>query len=89
MTPKEIFDVVSMFLQLGLGVVMTFVELFIVLSVFLFIFDGIKAKEQHRKRKAGITVMFIISMIITVLQVLLGLYVCAVLIHIFIFSPFA
>ena len=35
---------------------------FVVLSVILFIIDGIKAKRQQRK--AGITVMFIIAMIL-------------------------
>jgi len=89
MTPKELFDVVSMALQLGLIAVMTFVEVFITLSVFLFIFDGIKAKEQQRKRKTGITVMFVIAIILTVLQLLLGIYAGSVLIYFLIFSPFA
>ena len=43
---------------------------FIALSVVLFIIDGVKAKRQHRKRKAGITVMFIISMIIAALEII-------------------
>ena len=34
---------------------------FLVVSVILFIVDGIKAKREHRKRKAGIKVMFVIA----------------------------
>ena len=34
---------------------------FLVVSVILFIVDGVKAKRQHRKRKTGIKVMFVIS----------------------------
>ena len=43
---------------------------FIALSVVLFIIDGVKAKRQHRKRKAGITVMFVIAMIIAALEII-------------------
>ena len=78
MKVNEIFDLVSMFLQMGLTVVMIFIELFIGSSVALFIIDGIKAKRQHRKRKAGINVMFIISIILAVLQLILGIYACVV-----------
>ena len=46
------------------------VTAFRVLSVVLFIIDGIKAKRQHRKRKVGITIMFIISIILDVIVVL-------------------
>ena len=79
MKVNELFDLVSMFLQMGLTVVMIFIELFIGSSVALFIIDGIKAKRQHRKRKAGINVMFIISIILAVLQLILGIYACVVL----------
>ena len=34
---------------------------FLVVSVILFIVDGIKAKREHRKRKTGIKVMFVIA----------------------------
>ena len=78
MKVNEVFDLVSMFLQMGLTVVMIFIELFIGSSVALFIIDGIKAKRQHRKRKAGINVMFIISIILAVLQLILGIYACVV-----------
>ena len=44
------------------------VESFMVLSVVLFIVDGIKAKRQHRRRKVGITVMFIFAVIIAALS---------------------
>ena len=84
MTAKELFDVVSMFLEIVLLGVMAFVELFMGLSVALFIIDGIKAKRQHRKRKVGIKVMFIISIIISiilqVLMFLLGIYAIVVVI---------
>lgn len=43
---------------------------FIALSVVLFIIDGVKAKRQHRKRKTGITVMFVIAMIIAALEII-------------------
>ena len=43
---------------------------FIALSVVLFIIDGVKAKRQHRKRKAGITVMFVIAMITAALEII-------------------
>ena len=78
MKVNELFDLVSMFLQMGLTVVMIFIELFIGSSVALFIIDGIKAKRQHRKRKVGINVMFIISIILAVLQLILGIYACVV-----------
>ena len=79
MKVNELFDLVSMFLQMGFTVVMIFIELFIGSSVALFIIDGIKAKRQHRKRKAGINIMFIISIILAVLQLILGIYACVVL----------
>ena len=46
------------------------ITVFIALSVVLFIIDGVKAKRQHRKRKAGITVMFVIAMIIAALEII-------------------
>ena len=56
-----------MYLEMGLTMAVT---AFMVLSVVLFIIDGIKAKRQHRKRKVGITIMFIISIILDVIVVL-------------------
>ena len=45
---------------------------FLVLSVVLFIVDGIKAKRQNRKRKTGIKVMFVISIVLaTILAIIL------------------
>lgn len=41
---------------------------FLVLSVVLFIVDGIKAKRQNRKRKAGIKVMFVISIVLATIM---------------------
>jgi len=40
---------------------------FVIFSIVFFIVDGIKAKRQQRKRKAGLTVMFVIAMILMVL----------------------
>jgi uncharacterized membrane protein YqjE len=60
-------DTITMYLEMGLTMAVT---AFMVLSVVLFIIDGIKAKRQHRKRKAGITIMFIISIILDVIVVL-------------------
>ncbi len=47
---------------------------FLVLSVVLFIVDGIKAKRQNRKRKTGIKVMFVISI---VLATIMAIILCA------------
>lgn len=60
-------DTITMYLEMGLTMAVT---AFMVLSVVMFIIDGIKAKRQHRKRKAGITIMFIISIILDVIVVL-------------------
>ena len=40
---------------------------FLVVSVILFIVDGIKAKREHRKRKTGIKVMFVIAIVLATL----------------------
>ena len=79
MTIKELFDVASVFNEIVLMGVATFLELLMGLSVVLFILDGIKAKSQNRKRKVGITVMFIISIIIHVLACLFIICFFAVL----------
>ena len=71
MKVKELFDVASVFLEIVFMGVGSFMEMFVKLSIVLFIIDGIKAKRQQRKRKAGITVMFIISIILDVLAYLL------------------
>ena len=78
MTAKQLFDIVSPLLQLIAGVISASIELFTGLSVALFIIDGIKAKRQERKRKGGITTMFVISMIFQALILLLGIYACVV-----------
>jgi hypothetical protein len=46
---------------------------FLVVSVILFIVDGIKAKREHRKRKPGIKVMFVIAV---VLDTIITIAVC-------------
>lgn len=70
MTTKVLFDVVSMFNEIVLIGIASFLELLMGLSVVLFILDGIKAKSQNRKRKVGITTAFIITIIIHVLACL-------------------
>ena len=71
---KELFDVASMFFEIVVMGVGSIMELFTPLSVALFIIDGIKAKRQNRKRKTGITVMFIIAIILDVLAYLLIIF---------------
>ena len=44
---------------------------FLVLSVVLFIVDGIKAKRQNRKRKTGIKVMFVISIVLATIMAII------------------
>jgi len=61
------------------GIVGTVFTAFVTVSVILFIVDGIKAKRQHRKRKTGITVMFIIAIIFEVIFcVLVGILAAAI-----------
>lgn len=58
---NSILDTAQMYISMAAS---TALSGFVVLSVILFIIDGIKAKRQQCKRKAGITVMFIIAMIL-------------------------
>ena len=52
---------------------------FLVLSVVLFIVDGIKAKRQHRKRKTGIKVMFVIAIVLaTIMAIVLFVLVAMI-----------
>ena len=61
------------------GIVGTVFTAFVTVSVVLFIVDGIKAKRQHRKRKTGVTVMFIIAIIFEVIFcVLVGILAAAI-----------
>ena len=53
---------------------------FLVVSVILFIIDGIKAKREHRKRKTGIKVMFVIAII---LATIISIAVCTLAAMIF------
>jgi len=69
-------DTLGMMLE---GIVGTVFTAFVTVSVILFIVDGIKAKRQHRKRKTGITVMFIIAIIFEVIFcVLVGILAAAI-----------
>ena len=55
-----ISDALAMLLEMGLSLAGM---AFLTVSVILFIVDGIKAKREHRKRKTGIEVMFVIAII--------------------------
>lgn len=79
MPVKELINVVSMFQEIVLMGIGVLIELFVGMWIPLFIIDGIKAKSQHRKRKVGITVMFIISIILNVLAFFLVICFFAVL----------
>ena len=69
-------DTLGMMLE---GIVGTVFTAFVTVSVVLFIVDGIKAKRQHRKRKTGVTVMFIIAIIFEVIFcVLVGILAAAI-----------
>ena len=64
------------------------VGLYVLLSIVLFIVDGLKAKEQGRKIKIGIKIMFIIAMVISAAMLALGVYVIVLLFYLFIHGPF-
>lgn len=59
-----LFDTLEMYAGMAVSLGL---NAFVILSIVFFIVDGIKAKRQQRKRKAGITVMFVIAMILMVL----------------------
>ncbi len=52
-------DIIRSLVTVGL---ITAVAVYLIICVVLFIRDGIQAKKEQRKRKTGITVMFVISM---------------------------
>ena len=64
-------SVVTFFKVFGIALLIT-VPLFVI-TIILFIRDGILAKREERKRKTCYTVMFIISMVIIALVVALSL----------------
>lgn len=43
---------------------------FIIVSIILFVLDGIKAQKEKRKRKTWITVLFVIGMIFSAILVI-------------------
>lgn len=49
------------------------ISLFVIISIILFIRDGIRAKREGTGRKQRIVVMFIISMTIIALVVVIGI----------------
>lgn len=52
------------------------VFLFVIVSIVLFIKDGIKAKQEGRERNQTYKHMFIISMVIIGLAVVIGIMLC-------------
>ncbi|MBO4635563.1 MAG: hypothetical protein J5685_00280 [Clostridiales bacterium] len=54
---------------------------FVAASIGLFIYDGIKAKKEKRKRKIWITIMFIISVILMVLSVLSVIFIVGCMVY--------
>lgn len=68
--------------------ILAVVGLYVLLSIVLFIVDGLKAKEQGRKIKIGIKIMFIIAMVISAAMLALGVYVIVLLLYLIIHGPF-
>ena len=58
---SAVSDTLASLLTMGLSLGCT---AFLVVSVILFIVDGIKAKREHRNRKTGIKVMFVIAIVL-------------------------
>jgi hypothetical protein len=79
MTVKDLIGSVSLVLEIAVMGVGSIMELFKPLAIALFIVDGIKAKKQNRKRKAGFTAMFIIAIILDVLATLIIIFFFVVL----------
>ena len=71
-----------------LGPIFSAIGTFLFVSIVLFIVDGLKAKEQGRKIKIGIKIMFIIAMVISAAMLALGVYVIVLLFYLFIHGPF-
>ena len=64
-------------LALTLGIFIIFV--FAIVSLVLFIVDGVNAKREGRRRKTGFTVMFIVSMtLVGLVVVIIGLLIALI-----------
>ena len=74
---SAVSDTLVTLLTMGLSLGCT---AFLVVSVILFIVDGIKAKREHRNRKTGIKVMFVIAI---VLATIITIAVCVLAAMIF------
>ena len=74
---SAVSDTLASLLTMGLSLGCT---AFLVVSVILFIVDGIKAKREHRNRKTGIKVMFVIAI---VLATIITIAVCVLAAMIF------
>ena len=64
-------------LEIFAGAIMIAIALFAVVSVVLFIKDGIASKREGRSRKKKYTVMFIISMAVIGLAAVIGILLLA------------
>ena len=65
------------FSEIFAGAIMIAIALFAVVSVVLFIKDGIASKREGRSRKKKYTVMFIISMAVIGLAAVIGILLLA------------
>ena len=88
MSAHDLFITVSNTLSVLFEVLSTAIVMYIDMSIVLFIIDAIRAKKQNRKIKKGFKIMFIIAMILTTIIFALGIYVIAVLLNLFVHSPF-
>ena len=50
------------------------ITIFVIVSIVLFIKDGIASKKEGRSRNKKITVMFIVSMVIIGLLIVIGIF---------------
>lgn len=66
----------EIFVQIFGWTIIIAISLFLIVSIVLFIKDGINAKQEGRDRKKAYKVMFIISMAIIGLAVVIGIMLC-------------
>ena len=76
-----------LFSALGYAFVMA-IYFYINAAIVLFIIDAVKAKNQGRKIKTGIKIMFIIAMVLLAIMFALGIYVIVLLLRLSIYGPF-
>lgn len=69
-------DILDILLLIFVLTITIATSLFVIVSIVLFIKDGIRAKREGEGRKKTYTVMFVISMAIIALVVLIGILLC-------------